>query len=100
MPATGALRALLAGPETAEAVAGLSSALPSGTRLRSLVISAGIATVDLDRAPDAAPGDTPAAMPGTAEIVYTLTRFSTISGVRIQVDGHPWAPAGGAAPRR
>jgi hypothetical protein len=35
-------------------------------------------------------------MPGTAELVYTLTRFSTISGVRILTRGRPWLAADNA----
>jgi germination protein M len=98
MPATAAVRALLAGPSSAERAAGLSTKLPEGIRLRSLVISAGVATVNLTHAPDAAPGDDTSGMPGTAELVYTLTRFSTVSAVAIQINGTPWPPAGGASP--
>jgi hypothetical protein len=93
MPATAALKALLTGPSAAERTAGLTSALPAGTRLRSLVISSGVATANLTQAPDEASGDASAAMPGTAELVYTLTRFSSISGVRVKVNGRPWTPA-------
>jgi hypothetical protein len=32
--------------------------------------------------------------------VYTLTRFSTISGVRIEVDGRPWLAADDSSPSR
>lgn len=92
MPATAAVKALLGGPNAAEHAAGLSSAIPAGTRLKSLVVSGGIATANLSQAPDAsasASAET-AAMPGTAELVYTLTRFSTISGVRVLINGHQW----------
>jgi len=98
MPATAAVKALLAGPSAAESAAGLSSGLPPGTRLKSLIISGGVATVDLNQGPDAAPGGAVAGMPGTAELVDTLTHFSSISGVRVQVKGRPWPAAAAASP--
>ena len=96
MPATGALKALLAGPSASERAAGLSTAIPPGTRLRSLVISGGVAAVDLTQAPDAAPAGDAATMPGTAEVVYSLTHFRTVSSVRIEVAGQAW-PTGASA---
>jgi hypothetical protein len=96
-PATAAVKALLAGPTSAEHAAGLSTKLPARTRLRSLVISGGVATADLTGAPDAAQGDDTSGMPGTAELVYTLTRFSTVSAVTIRVNGTPWPQAGGGS---
>ena len=72
--------------------------MPAGAKLRSLVISDGVATADLTQAPDAAPGAGTVTMPGTAELVFTLTRFSTISGVGIQVNGRPWPAKDGASP--
>jgi germination protein M len=97
MPATSAVKALLAGPSAAERAAGLSSRLPAGTRLKSLVVSGGVATVDLNQDPDSASAAL-LGMPGTAEIVYTLTRFATITGVRVQVSGQPWPAAADAGP--
>jgi germination protein M len=100
MPATAAVKALLAGPIAAERTAGLSSAIPADTRLKSLVVTGGLASVDLSQAPDASAsaGAETAAMPGTAELVYTLTRFSTVSGVRILINGHQWLTASSATP--
>lgn len=100
MPATAALRALLKGPSVAERAAELSSAIPADTKLRSLALSQGIATVNLSQAPDPSSGGGTIGMPGTAELVYTLTRFSTISGVRIEVDGRPWLAADDSSPSR
>jgi len=100
MPATAALRALLKGPSAAERAAELSSAIPAGTKLRSLALSQGIATVNLSQAPGPSSSGGTIGMPGTAELVYTLTRFSTISGVRIEVDGRPWLAADDSSPSR
>ncbi len=97
MPATAAVHALLAGPSAAERAAGLTSVIPTGTTLKSLALSGNVATVNLSQGPDT----TSAAllgMPGTAELVYTLTRFRTISGVRVQVGGRPWPSATDAGP--
>jgi germination protein M len=95
MPATAALKALLAGPSVAERAAGLSTAVPAGTRLKSLVVSGGVATVNLNQGPDTGSAAL-LGMPGTAELVYTLTRFATISGVRVRVNGGPWPSAADA----
>ena len=100
MPATAALRVLLKGPSATERTAELSSAIPAGTKLRSLALSQGIATVNLSQAPDPSSSGGTIGMPGTAELVYTLTRFSTISGVRIEVDGRPWLAADDSSPSR
>jgi Immunoglobulin-like domain of bacterial spore germination/Sporulation and spore germination len=100
MPATAALRALLKDPSPGERAAGLSSAIPAGTKLRSLALSQGIATVNLSQAPDPSSSGDTIGMPGTAELAYTLTRFSTISGVRIEVDGRPWLAADDSGPSR
>jgi len=99
MPATAAVKALLAGPGAAERAAGLTSAIPTGTTLRSLVLSGSVVTVNLNRGPDTASAAL-LGMPGTAELVYTLTRFATISGVRVQVGGRPWPSAADAGSSR
>jgi len=97
MPATAAVQALLAGPSSGEHAAGLSSAIPAGTKLKSLALSGNVATVDLNQEPDTASAAL-LGMPGTAELVYTLTRFSTIAGVRVRVGGRPWPSAADAGP--
>jgi hypothetical protein len=66
-----ALRALLAGPP-----AGYTTAIPPGARLLRLVVDGGVATTtfsgelaELDRR-------------GQAQLVYTLTQFPSVTGVR------------------
>jgi len=97
MPATAAVQALLAGPSAGERAAGLTSVIPSGTTLKSLALSGHVVTVNLSQGPDTASAAL-LGMPGTAELVYTLTRFATISGVRVQVGGRAWPSAADAGP--
>jgi germination protein M len=73
---TAALDQLVAGPTDTEQAAGLSSALPAGTAVDSLDVSAGLATVKLSKALD------PAA---TAQVVFTLTHFPSVK--RVAVNG-------------
>ncbi len=96
-PATAAVKALLAGPTARERAIGMTSAIPAGTTLRSLVISAGVATVDLSGAFAPAAAATSAA----AQLCYTLTRFPTVGrGVIIEVNGAAFAVDGSRAARK
>lgn len=84
--AAGALRALLTGPNAYERAHGRGSAIPSGTSLRSLAVTARVATVDLSgRYDDGAAG--PSARQRLAQVVFTATRFPGIDKVRFAVDG-------------
>jgi len=85
-PATGALEALLAGPTPAEKAAGLTSAVPSGTRLLGLSIDGTTARVDLS-AQFAAGGGSLSMQARVAQVVYTLTRFKTVETVTFMLDG-------------
>jgi spore germination protein GerM len=89
MPATAAVKQLLAGPTAAERSAGLSSAVPAGVKLRRLTISDGTARLDLSRA--FAGGDRSGASmtARVAQIVYTLTRYPTVRAVDFKLDGRP-----------
>jgi germination protein M len=69
-----AVRALLAGPSDVEADAGLSTAIPAGTRLLGLDIADGVATVDLS--------EELASDEARAQVVHTLTQFPTVERVR------------------
>lgn len=95
MPATAAIKALLKGPNAAERAAGLGSAIPAGVSLTHLTIAAGVATVDLSQY---SPGGGTAATSAPGQIVYTLTRFPTVRGVRIRVDGQALVIADGMFP--
>ena len=68
-----AIRALLRGPTAAERRAGLTSAVPAGTRLIGLTIRDGVATIDLSRRFESGGGSL-SMRARVAQVVFTLTR--------------------------
>jgi hypothetical protein len=92
--ATAAMKALLAGPNAAEKAAGLTTAIPSGTTLRGIVISNGLATVDLSKTYESG-GGTLSMTARLAQVVYTLTQFPTVKGVNFELDGEAVTVFGG-----
>jgi hypothetical protein len=89
-----ALRSLLAGPTAAERESGLSSAIPAGTRLLSVAVAGGTATVDLSEA--FASGGGSLSMAGRlAQVTYTLTQFSEVERVVYRLAGEPLETLGG-----
>ena len=92
--AAAAVRALLAGPTSAERAAGLTSSVPSGTTLRSLDISGGLATVDLTGTFDDGGGSL-SMQARVAQVVFTLTRFTSVQRVSFRLDGTPVTALGG-----
>jgi hypothetical protein len=86
-PAVGrlALLALLAGPTTEERQAGIGTMIPGGTRLQDLTIASGIATVDLS--PEFRPGGGDVPPLAVAQVVYSITQFSTVRQVVLRVNG-------------
>ncbi|GBD19019.1 hypothetical protein HRbin27_01521 [bacterium HR27] len=91
---TAALEVLLAGPTPQEAAWGFTTEIPSGTQLRDLAIADGIATVDLSG--DFTRGGGTASMRArVAQIVFTLTQFSSVEAVRFRIDGQPVEAIGG-----
>jgi hypothetical protein len=92
--ARAALTELLKGPTAGERADGLATAIPSGTALREISLSDGVATVDVDGTFDDGGGS--ASMLGrVAQIVATLTRFPTIERVAFRIDGEPVQAVGG-----
>jgi len=92
--ATAAMKELCLGVNAAEREAGLSSAVPAGTGLRSVSIRDGVATVDLTG--DFASGGGSLSMQArVAQVVYTLTQYPTITAVAFKVDGEPLTALGG-----
>jgi germination protein M len=71
---TAAVKELLAGPSAADRAAGLTTAIPAGTRLERLSIADGTASVYLSR--DLSPA-------AAAQVVYTVTQFPTVRRVSI-----------------
>jgi len=95
-PAVGtrALEALFDGPSSAERAAEIGTTINPGTRLHSLTIEDGVATVDLDDM--FVDQETPAIAVGSlAQVVYTLTQFDRVQGVVFEVDGRPLTNFGG-----
>jgi germination protein M len=86
--ATAAVNALLAGPSAAERSAGLTSAVPGGTRLLGIAIRGGLATVDLTSEYQSG-GGALSMQTRLGQVVYTLTQFPTVQKVRFRLDGSP-----------
>ena len=81
-----AMKALLEGPTAAEKDAGMSSAIPAGTTFLGLQIKDGIATVDLS-VEYGSGGGSLSMFTRLAQVVFTLTQFPTVEGVRFKLDG-------------
>jgi hypothetical protein len=94
MPATAAVKALLAGPTAEDRAAGLGSAVPEGTRLLGLTIVGTAARVDLSGR-FASGGGTLSMTARVAQVVYTLTQFRTVRSVEFLLDGSPVDALGG-----
>lgn len=88
--ARASVEALLAGPTTGESssIPGVSTQIPAGTTLNSVTIAGGVATVDLSSEFDAEQTSAAATM-RVAQVVFTLTRFDSISSVAFRQDGIP-----------
>jgi germination protein M len=86
--ATAAVTALLEGPSRAERAAGLTTAIPAGTRLLGIAIAGGVATVDLTSEYQSGGGSL-SMQTRLGQIVYTLTQFPTVRAVRFRLDGAP-----------
>jgi Sporulation and spore germination/Immunoglobulin-like domain of bacterial spore germination len=84
--AAAAVRLLFAGPNAAERAAGVTTAVPAGSRLRGISISNGTATIDVSRAFAVAAPATTIRM-RLAELTYTATQFPTVKRVRLEVAG-------------
>jgi N-acetylmuramoyl-L-alanine amidase len=85
-----ALRALIAGPTTAERARGFRTYITPGTRVRRIDVAGSLATVDLTSPFLAGPAERRTAR--TAQLVRTLTGLAGITRVQILVDGS--APIG------
>lgn len=85
-----AIAALLAGPNDAElgATPSMYTLMPEGTRLLELRVDDGIATIDLSGEFESS-GGSASAKGRLAQVVYTLTQFPHITGVRFEIDGTP-----------
>lgn len=81
-----ALEALLEGPSVSERKGGLSTAVPSGTRLLGVTINANVAVVDLSGRFDFG-GGTLSMTDRLAQVVFTATQFPGVDAVTFKLDG-------------
>ncbi|MBT8207884.1 MAG: GerMN domain-containing protein, partial [Acidimicrobiia bacterium] len=86
--ATNAIREVLRGPTAHERADGVTTAIPTGTTLNSVEIDDRIATVDLSANFESGGGITNISS-RLAQVVYTLTQFSTVDEVVFELDGKP-----------
>ena len=90
-----ALRALLAGPSAAERKAGLRTAVPPGSRLRSVRLSGSSVRADVHFADVARPSEFALTLrpARNAQLVATLKALEGVRKVELLVDGSPLAVA-------
>jgi hypothetical protein len=95
--ATAAMEALLAGPSAKERAAfpQIVTLIPAGSELLGIEISHGLATVDLSAefgslSPDDTGGFEVFSLRGRlAQVVYTMTQFTTVDRVNFELEGKP-----------
>ncbi len=83
-----AVEALLAGPTSAEAAAGMVTLIPAGTELLSVTVTGREVRVDLTGV-FASGGGSMSVLGRLAQMVFTLTQFEGIDTVRFSLDGEP-----------
>jgi len=93
-PARGALLQLLAGPTAAEKSWGLSTQIPSGTKLLGISIANGVATADFSKRFESG-GGTLSMTLRIAQVVNTLTQFDGVNAVAFRIDGKKVSSIGG-----
>ena len=80
------VKALLVGPTADEARSGLGTAIPRDTRFNNLVITDGVARVDLSGAFESGGGTLSLTM-RLAQVTCTVDQFDSVTGVRFALDG-------------
>jgi len=92
--AAAAMELLLTGPSNTQSLQGLTTSVPAGTTLNGVTIEDGVATVDLS--PEFASGGGTLSMRArVAQVVFTLTQFTTIESVQFRIDGEALDVLGG-----
>lgn len=81
------IKQLLAGPNQAERAKGCISLIPEGTRLLSASVSGGTAMLNFSEEFEYNRVGVEGYLGQLAQIVYTATEFSTVTGVQILIDG-------------
>ncbi len=90
----GAIEGLLAGPTPDERSRGVSSEIPTGTRLRALSVREGVATIDLSEAIGSG-GGSASMLARLWQIVYTGTQHPAAPQVRLLIEGQERRALGG-----
>lgn len=92
--ARAAMNELLGGPEGSEVETSpaMYSGIPDGTKLIDIAVADGVATVTLSGEFNDATANAQGAT-ARAQVVYTLTQFSSVKKVRISIDGATPEPA-------
>lgn len=90
-PLTGAVAALLDGPNEAETEVGMGTAIPAGTTVLDVDVDDRVARVDLDDTFTESSG-TLAETTRLAQVVFTLTAFDDVDAVTFSIDGEPQDP--------
>ena len=87
-PATPTVEFLLSGPTAAErqGTPSIASEIPEGTELLGIVVSDGVATVDLSTEFESGGGSF-SMLGRVAQVVYTLTQFPTVDSVEFEIEG-------------
>jgi germination protein M len=80
------VKALLEGPTAEEKDVGMVTCIPEGTTFLGLDIKNGVATVNLSQEYDSGGGSL-SMFTRLAQVVFTLTQFPSIDGVRFKLDG-------------
>jgi hypothetical protein len=93
-PVRSAVRALLAGPNAAEAAAGVKSAVPAGVKLLASSVAHGVATVDL-RPTFASPAPKKRIRMRLAELTFTVTQVPHVRAVHLEFHGSAVTSIGG-----
>jgi hypothetical protein len=89
------MNAVLAGPTADESgERTITSAIPAGSRLLGVTIKNGVATVDLSTEFDSGGGSASMGY-RLAQVVYTLTQFTSVKSVVFQIEGQTVTVFGG-----
>lgn len=92
--AAAAMELLIAGPDETQKTQGLTSEIPAGTKLLGVRVDNGVATVDMSS--EFASGGGSFSMLGrVAQVVFTLTQFSSVDSVLFELEGIPLDVLGG-----
>ncbi len=87
VPLSDALRALFLGPSEAEAVRGLRTLIPEGTRLRSARVQEGVAVLDLSEEFQFNQYGIEGYLAQLSQVVFTAAAFPTVHAVQFLIEG-------------